>query len=71
MYISGMRSQPIEDMEFASKKFHNRVRAAPRLVGRSSAERNCKLQASASLFAELYSIGESDVSFCYKNGAAW
>jgi hypothetical protein len=47
-----MRNQSNEGTEFAFKKFHNRLQAAPRLVGRSSAGCNCKLHAAANHYLQ-------------------
>jgi Holliday junction resolvase-like predicted endonuclease len=47
-----MQNQSIEGTGFAFKKFHNRVRAAPRLVGRSSAGCNYKLHAAANHYLQ-------------------
>jgi hypothetical protein len=52
LYDVGMRDQSIEGAGFALKKFHNRLRAAPRLVGRSSAGRNYKLHAAANHYLQ-------------------
>jgi hypothetical protein len=61
IYFDGMQNQSIEGTGFALKKIHNRVRVAPRLVGRSSAGCNYELHAAANHYLQNCMQGENSM----------